>query len=62
MEFSNIQDLIQKLITLGEDREELEYWQSIYPDLAPEKQTELLQNLQEEVQALTVSNNNQQQP
>ena len=44
--------LIEELIRLGEDREELEFWQTIYPDMTKTEQEELINILTDEVQAL----------
>ncbi len=46
-------EMIAKLIALGEDRDELGYWQSIHEDLSPEQQVQLYQDLQEELMRLT---------
>ncbi len=49
---NDIQQLVNTLIKLGEDREELEFWISIYPDLEQPFQKELIENLQAEITAL----------
>jgi hypothetical protein len=51
-QISELGQIIQHLIILGEDRDELLYWQSVYEDLSPEQQQELYQNLEQELQAL----------
>ena len=53
MEQPTLSDIVIKLIALGEDRDELEYWQSVNEDLSPEQQAQLYQNLQEELRLLT---------
>ncbi len=53
MEQLHINQVIEQLIVLGEDKDELEYWQSIYEDLDPQQKTEIYQNLTEELKALT---------
>lgn len=49
---NDIQQLVDRLIKLGEDREDLVFWVSIYPDLEPPFQIELIENLQAEIAAL----------
>lgn len=44
--------LIEELIELGEDREELEFWLSIYDNLADEKKEKLIDNLTREAEEL----------
>jgi len=44
--------LVERLISLGEDKDELEYWQNIYDYLQPEQQYEIYKNLFEEFEAL----------
>jgi hypothetical protein len=53
MNISQIQTLIDKLIDLGEDREELMYWASIFDDLTEDKQKLLYENLEEEYKKLS---------
>lgn len=48
-----IQRLFEKLIELGEDREELAFYKDIFDDLSPEAQQALQKNLEEEILALT---------
>lgn len=48
----DLEALLQQLVALGEDAEELEYWRTIFDALTPEHQTELEQNLKNEIQAL----------
>ncbi len=49
-EFTNI---VHKLISFGEDREELEFWVSIYDDLDEDKRVELEKIVQDELQKLS---------
>ncbi len=44
--------IIDQLVALGEDKDELNYWLSIYDDLEPDAQTELVNNLKTELQDL----------
>ena len=48
----NINDLIDRLITLGEDREELNFWQDFYDKMGKEHKEQLLLNLARELEAL----------
>lgn len=52
MEPLDIRQTAEQLIALGEDRDELNYWLQIYPDLSEEKQALLYVNLQQELEAL----------
>ncbi len=52
MNKETFQEIITKLIALGEDKEELEFWLSIFDDLSEERQTEIFLNMQEELEAL----------
>jgi hypothetical protein len=45
--------LIARLIELGEDKDELNYWKDIYPDLPAEKQKDLLDLFSKEVEKLS---------
>lgn len=47
-----LNDIIEQLIVLGEDRDELEFWRTVYPSLEPDKQRELIENLSQELAAL----------
>lgn len=55
MTIDELKPLVDQLITLGEDQDELNYWLTIYPDLPEDAQTELIQNLQAELDELTKS-------
>lgn len=46
-------DLIEKLKSLGEDVDELNFWLNTYDILDSEQQEQLLENLQQEVDALS---------
>lgn len=50
-----LNNIIQKLIALGEDAEELNLWKDIYADLDPEDQKELDENLTNELKELQAS-------
>lgn len=52
MQQEELNELIIKLIALGEDRDELELWSKIFQDLGPSEQSELITNLQIELQQL----------
>lgn len=47
-----LKNLIEKLIDLGEDKEELSFWQTIFDDLTITEQKELIKILSEEIQSL----------
>lgn len=47
-----LSQIIDDLITLGENRDELEFWKTIYPDLSASEQKELMNNLENELQKL----------
>ena len=47
-----LKNLIEKLIDLGEDKEELSFWQTIFDDLTTTEQKELIKILSEEIQSL----------
>lgn len=49
---SELAELTHKLTALGEDAEELSYWQDIFDDLTEEEQGRLLAGLREELAAL----------
>jgi len=49
----DINTLIEGLVALGEDRDELELWESIYPSLEAEEKSALIENLQEELRELS---------
>ena len=44
--------IIDELITLGEDKEELSFWKSIFSKLAPEYQEQLTTTFKEELENL----------
>ena len=48
----NLEKLIEQLIELGEDKNELEIWKNIFPDLDDEEKTKLLKNLEDELNQL----------
>ena len=48
----NITNLIAELVALGEDKDELEYWASIFPVLKPEEQAEIMTALETELAEL----------
>ena len=49
---AEIEILVKKLIALGEDAEEMQYWIDIYNDLPEEQQQELFKNFSEELKKL----------
>lgn len=51
-----IEKLIVELIQLGEDPEELKFWQTIFPDMTKTEQQELVVILTAEVQSLQKAN------
>ena len=52
MKQKELNELINKLSALGEDKDELELWSKIFQDLDPAEQTSLITNLQTELQQL----------
>ena len=44
--------ILDKLIQLGEDKDELEYWRDIFNDLPAEKQAEVFLLFKKELDAL----------
>jgi hypothetical protein len=52
MQKTRLKELILKLSDLGEDKDELKLWSSIFQDLEPSEQTELIANLQDELTKL----------
>ena len=52
MQVEGFEKLINKLIELGEDKEELNLWQDLFPYLSVEKQNQLVKNLEEELKKL----------
>lgn len=49
---ATINELIDELIALGEDRDELEFWRSLYPNISLGEQQALLTNLGKELEDL----------
>jgi len=47
-----LNNLVQRLIELGEGREELNFWQQLFPHLTSQEQGELIQNLEKELAVL----------
>ncbi|MBI3305092.1 hypothetical protein HYZ80_02100 [Candidatus Parcubacteria bacterium] len=45
-------ELVRKLVSHGEDAEELSYWQDIFTDLTAAEQEKLLAGLRQELAAL----------
>ncbi len=54
MNKKNLKQIIIKLIELGEDQDELNYWLDIFDDLPEKKQKEVFSNFQEELTKLSV--------
>jgi hypothetical protein len=52
MNKEEISKLVNELIGLGEDRDELKYWEDIFDYLPPLKQIDLYLNLKKESEAL----------
>ncbi len=52
MNQQDFNQLIQKLTDLGEDKNELELWQNLFPDLEEEEKKELIKNLEDELKQL----------
>jgi len=48
-----INDILNKLVALGEDKDELEYWCDILPDLPEEEQMEVLDLFKMELEQLS---------
>jgi hypothetical protein len=46
------EDVVNKLVTLGEDSDELQYWLDVFEYLPPDAQAELAQNWKEELEEL----------
>jgi len=49
----NLKEIIDELIALGEDKEELSYWQTLFPFLPEDKKILLASNLKQELRDLT---------
>ena len=56
MNKEDLEKIITKLIELGEDKDELDYWLDIFDDLSADKQKEVFSNFQEELTALSKLN------
>ena len=52
---ATIEELIDQLIALGEDRDELEFWRSLYPNISSDEQKALLSNLEKELEEINKS-------
>ena len=52
MNKDELKSVIEKLCTLGEDRDELNYWLDIYDDLEPADQETVANNLKKELEDL----------
>lgn len=52
MNQQDFNQLAQKLTALGEDKNELELWQNLFPDLNDEEKIELIKNLENELKQL----------
>lgn len=50
-----LNEIIEQLVSLGEDRDELEFWRTVAPSLPIEQQQELVNNLKGELEALRKS-------
>ncbi|MBV9349264.1 MAG: hypothetical protein JO026_00775 [Patescibacteria group bacterium] len=48
-----MKEIIDELIALGEDKEELSYWQTLFPFLPEDKKILLASNLKQELRDLT---------
>ncbi len=53
MTHDELKSIVEKLVVLGDDREELEYWMSIYDDLDDARRGELDVILKEELDKLS---------
>ena len=51
-DIQELENLMEQLVKLGEDRAELELWKKIFPALDDEGKAEILKNLKEEIEAL----------
>jgi len=49
-----LNDILNKLIVLGEDKDELDYWRDIFADLSEEKQKEVFNLFKLELEKLSV--------
>jgi hypothetical protein len=55
MDTTELNELIDELIKHGEDRDELQYWKDIYPDLSEEEQQKILDSLKKELVELSAA-------
>jgi len=53
MNKEELKQIIIKLVELGEDKDELNYWLDIFDNLPEEKQKEVFSNFQEELTKLS---------
>ena len=53
MNKEELKKIVIKLVQLGEDKDELNYWFDIFDDLSEEKQKEIFSNFQEELSKLS---------
>lgn len=51
-DIQELENLMEQLAKLGEDRAELELWKKIFPALDDDGKAEILENLREEIEAL----------
>jgi hypothetical protein len=54
MEYQDLHNILNKLVEFGEDKDELEYWKDIFPDLNEERQKEVYQLFEEELSKLAI--------
>ncbi|HUC01459.1 MAG TPA: hypothetical protein VMA75_00950 [Candidatus Paceibacterota bacterium] len=47
-----LHDVVEKLIALGEEADELRYWESIFADLSDDEKSAIVLNLKSELAAL----------
>ena len=52
MDNSRLQPIVDKLIKLGEDEEEMNFWLKIFPDMPLEDQEALIRLLSDELKSL----------
>jgi hypothetical protein len=48
----SLHNLIQKVISLGADKNEMQMWEQVFPTLPADQQESLKNNLMEEIKAL----------
>jgi hypothetical protein len=56
MNKEELKQIMLKLVGLGEDKDELDYWLDIFEDLPEEKQKEVFSNFRDELTKLSPSN------